>query len=347
MKTITIIIFTILFANAYSQITVDQNDMQATGDTIFYGVSNVQGFDPLLTGTNYNWDFTNLNTISNRADTILSVFQTPVAYNVVFNPLIANQAYINQTPPSFGNGITVTDYYDFYKKSSTYYRKAGFGAVINGVPTPVKYDNPEIYYTFPLNYLNSDSSTSSFGMSIPSYGYFGQTINHKFLVDGWGTLAIRYGTFQVLRVKATIDISDTIYYDNLMYGIRFNRPTSYEYYWIAKNLQGHALKISQAGMGYSAEYLDSLSYFGVSEQKLNDDFLIYPNPVIDVITIYNNNFTSNTQIKIFDNFGRVVYSNKLNNKLNQINLLALKQGIYHINIVNNNTLFVKTFCKIE
>lgn len=339
---IIIIFCTFLTLNGFSQITIDQNDMQASGDTIYYGVSNAQGFDPAQTGTDYIWDFSNLSALTHRSDTILTVFQTPAVYNVVFNPIIANQAYINQTPPTFGNGLTVTEYYDFYKKSSSYYRKAGFGAMINSVPTPVKYDNPEIFYSFPLNYNYQDSSVSNFGLTVPSFGYFGQTINHKYIVDGWGTLTIPYGTFQALRVKTTINITDTIYYDALMYGIKINRPTNYEYYWIAKSLQGHALKITQAGIGYSAEFLDSLSYTtNVQTIGNNIDFKIFPNPANNEITIQTNfnNFPTNISIK--DNLGRVVFEKELNNNVSNIDVSNIKSGYYFVEIKNKQSKIVR------
>lgn len=342
MKTSLLFLLNIISIGLFSQITVDQNDMQVSGDIVYYGVSNVQGFDPAKTGTSYIWDFSTLLALTHRSDTILTVFQTPSVYNVVFNPLIANQAYINQTPPSFGGGITITDYYDFYKKSSTYYRKAGFGAMINSVPTPVKYDNPEIFYTFPLNYNNQDSSVSSFGITIPGFGYFGQTINHKYLVDGWGTLSIHYGTFPVLRIKATINITDTIYYDAYSFGTTINRPTSYEYYWIAKNLQGHALKITQQGMGYSAEFLDSLTYSNNVQFIENDfDVKIFPNPANSEITIQNNfkNFPVNISIK--DNLGRVVFENEINTNVSKIDASDIKPGYYFVEIKNKQSKMVR------
>lgn len=310
----------------YTQITVDQNDMPSSGDTIYYGVSGIPGFDPNQTGTAQTWDFSFLIPVTHRSDTILTVFQTPAVYNVVFNPLIANQAYINQTPPSFGGGITISEYYDFFKKSSTYYRKAGFGAMINSVPTPVKYDNPEIHYTFPLNYGTTDSSASSFGITIPGYGYFGQTINHKFFADGWGTLIIPYGTFNTLRVKATINITDTIFSEALQMGTTITRPTSYEYYWIAKNLDGHAIKVTQNGMAYSAEYLDSLSYTGVNNNN-NIAINIFPVPASDYLYVTNNNFDF-TEITVFDITGKTVISQQSNLKFVKIPVNSLKEGVY-------------------
>jgi len=347
MKTIFCLVLLLSGFKINAQIAVDQNDMPSSGDTIYYGISAVPLFDPAQTDTNYIWDFSNLVVITHRSDTFLTVFQTPAVYNIVFNPLVANLAYINQNPPTFGVGITITEYYDFLKKSSSYYHKAGFGAMINGVPTPVKYDNPEIYYSFPLNYNNQDSSVSSFGMTIPGYGYFGQTIKHQYIVDGWGTLIIHYGTFQVLRVKATINITDTVYLDTIGYGYTINRPTSYEYYWIAKNLQGQALKISQTGISYSAEFLDSLAYSNVSSNYFNEDIKVFPNPANTEITVHNISEKFPVMVTITDNFGKCVFKKEINQNFVNIDVSEIPSGFYLLKINSAQNSKVKKLVLIH
>lgn len=315
----------------FSQITVDQNDMPASGDTIYYGISNVPGFNPSETGISYFWDFSALSALSHRSDTFLTVYQTPAVYNVIFNPLVANLACINQTPPALGSGLTITDYYDFFKKNSSYYQKVGFGAKINNIPTPVKYDNPEIYYSFPLNYGNSDSSVSSFNLSVPGFGYFGQTINRKYIVDGWGTLTVPFGTFNVLRVKTTINVTDTLYLDTLMFGYTINRPTSNEYYWIANSLQGHVLKISQNGMVYSAEFLDSLNT-SVKTHDVTSSVEIFPCPATSVVSIITPFSGQRTDITVYDIFGKQFKHNTVYNSSYQLGVSELPSGIYFVEI---------------
>ena len=329
------LIFSMVFIftqNIVAQITVGQNDMPSAGDTIYYGTSNVSNFDPLLTGPSYTWDYSNFNALTHRADTFLTIAQTPIVYNVVFNLLIANLACINQSPPSLGVGITVSDYYDFLKKSSSGYKKIGFGASINGINTPVKYDSPELYYTFPLHYNDVDSSTSSYGMTIPTYGYYGQTIKRKYLVDGWGTLIIPYGTFPVLRVKVTLNVSDTIFFENFQFGQNITRPVSYEYYWIANNLNGHALKISKNGMLNTAEYLDSLTYTNVNISHLEPEVKMYPSPATDKVffdldgTEYN--------ISINNLMGEMVFHAKTSDKLFAIKTEQFPVGLYIVEVQN-------------
>ncbi|NMC99893.1 MAG: hypothetical protein GYA62_09245 [Bacteroidales bacterium] len=163
MKKLFFIFSFCISIRAFAQITITQYDLPTVNDTIFYKTGNINNFDPNLTGANTTWDFSQLSLNNQRSDTIIPVTSTPIVYNVVFNFTIANLAFINQSPPQMGGGLTVSDYYDFYKKSSTYYRKAGFGATINGVQTPVKYDNPELFFKLPLTFGTSDSSISSYG----------------------------------------------------------------------------------------------------------------------------------------------------------------------------------------
>jgi hypothetical protein len=337
MKTTFLFSYLLFFSySLVAQIAVDQNDMPSSGDTIRYDISNVSSFDPLQTGASFTWDFSTLSALSYRTDTFLTISQTPVVYNVVFNFLVANLACINQTPPTLGVGITLTDYYDFLKKASSNYSKVGFGASINGVTTPIKYDFPELYYAFPLNYNGTDSSTSSYGTTIPSYGYYGQTINRKYIVDGWGTLIIPCGTFPVLRVKTIINITDTIFSESFQMGYNIVRPTAYEYYWIAKKLPGHALKISQSGTVYSAEFLDSLNNMSVNNSDFCSSIKIFPNPASIYFTIQNQGAKSLITISLTDLSGKQVFEKELYETKCVIPVTDIPSGFYLLKMTSKS-----------
>ena len=44
------------------------------------------------------------------------------------------------------------------------------------------------------------------------------------VVDGWGTLYLPADTFQVLRVKSTLQRSDSIYIEQFSFGFRLPEP---------------------------------------------------------------------------------------------------------------------------
>ncbi len=330
MKIVTLSILLLFVKVSISQITITQNHLPTVNDTIHYKYGNIYNFDPDATGINYTWDFSSIHVSSTKADTIISVTQTPIVYNVVFNFLIANQAYINQTPPSIGQGFTVSDYYDFYKKANNYYRKAGFGATINGVQTPVKYDNPELFFKLPLTYGTTDSSVSQYGLPIPGYGYYGQTIHRKHLADGWGTLITPYGIYPAIRVKHTVNITDTIFSEALNFGYTISRPTSYEYYWLTStNIRAFAAKVVRNGMFYTIEfYYDPTTVVDNNEMQ---NFFIFPNPVRD--KIYFENPFHSAFVQLFTLSGQLIKTEPIAAGYQVMDISFLPAGIYLLKIV--------------
>ncbi len=326
---VSLFLLLFIYSETIGQITITQNHLPSVNDTIHYKIGTLSSFDPDTTGENYTWDFSQVSANNERADTIISVTQTPVAYNVVFNFLIANQAYINQTPPSLGVGITVSDYYDFFKKASNYYRKAGFGATINGVQTPVKYDNPELYFKLPLTYGTTDSSVSSYGLSIPSYGYFGQTIKRVHVADGWGIIHTPFGTYNTIRVKHVIDIKDTIFNESLNYGFTITRPRSYEYYWLTDSpIRTYAAKVYKMGMANTIEffynpttYISSIENFPIS---------IFPNPCHQNLFIVNS--AEELPFVMYSTLGKLVRYGILHNGTNKISTADLSDGLYFFKV---------------
>ncbi|MCX7861494.1 MAG: T9SS type A sorting domain-containing protein [Bacteroidales bacterium] len=331
MKNKLVGFFLIFSKIVLGQITITQNHLPTVNDTIHYKTGMINNFDPNATGTNYTWDFSTVNPNNQRADTIISVTQTPIVYNVVFNMLIANQAYINQTPPSLGTGLEVSEYYDFFKKANNYYRKAGFGATINGVQTPVKYDNPELYFKLPLTYGTTDSSVSKYGLPIPGYGYYGQTIKRKHIADGWGTIITPFGSYPCIRVKHIIDIKDTVYSESLNFGYTITRPTSYEYYWLTNaNIRAFAAKVYRNGLFYTIDlYYNPITS---TEIKLTKNMLVYPNPAKEFL--YVSNITDLTTLTLYNSWGQKIYEYVLSENTNTIDIANMPSGLYYIQLTS-------------
>jgi len=339
MKHVITLVLLLVFRNIFAQITITQNDLPTVNDTIYYKIGIINNFDPNFTGENVIWDFSQISFNNQRADTIISVTSTPVVYNVIFNFTIANLAFINQTPPSLGVGITVSDYYDFFKKTSSYYRKAGFGATINGVQTPVKYDYPELYYKLPLTYGTTDSSVSSYGLSIPNYGHYGQTIERKHIADGWGTLITPFGTYDAIRVKETVNTIDTIFSESMNFGYTINRPVSYEYYWLANGMKGHVVKITKNGPFNIIEvrYEPQLAV----NSLIDADIQVFPNPAANHLFV--NQLPEGIKNIVLTNIlGQVFLKKQSTEKNIMLNIGMLPNGIYFIEIETTKDCFKKT-----
>lgn len=68
---------------------------------------------------------------------------------------------------------------------------------------------------------------------------------------------------------------------------------------------------------------------------------LYPNPVTEKATINLSEIKNATELNVFDNMGRKVYSQTLNAGQNnaEINADNFASGLYHINIKANNTIY--------
>ncbi len=76
------------------------------------------------------------------------------------------------------------------------------------------------------------------------------------------------------------------------------------------------------------------------------NFVLYPNPVTDVVTISNKENITMEQISVFDTNGRLVYGQKCNKESEvSINLAGLTTGLYIVHITTNEGTIVKKLIK--
>lgn len=232
--------------------------MPDVGDTIrLSNAAILTGFDPSSTGPDYYWDFTTLEPQNQVVEGYVSTQSTPFLYQIIFNTNVANLASpiagINFLP-----GFEVTEAYIFYKESNTNYVRAGYAATIAGVPVPMKFDLPELLYTFPLEASSpADSSSSNYSLSFPGIGYFSIDRKRVNVVDGWGTIATPFGNFNTLRVRSTVYEYDSLYIDSIQFGTPINRIYT-EYKWIASGHSIPVLTITQEGPLTTAQYIDTV-----------------------------------------------------------------------------------------
>ena len=335
-----IVFFLLIAKYLNAQITITSSNLPSPGEITYYKVANLLMFNDTLTGPDCIWDFSDINTfISEKVDTFLSPSQTLPEYYIIFNPLVANLAYKNLNPLPFQYGITIEDVYDFFLKKNTYFRKAGFGAKINDITMPIKYDNPELYFNLPLTYGTNGHSVSTFGISIPDMGYYGQTIERQHMADGYGTIITPFGSYNAIRVKTSIDITDTIFYEQLNFGISTKRPTIYEYFWLTNQLNNYVAKVSVQGLNKSIEI-----YYNPAEVKYTPDsntISFYPSITNKEIIIITDN--KDLLINIRDVLGKIIIKQSISNqKKHSINIESLKPGIYILSIYEKGSKNILT-----
>ena len=332
-----------------AQITITDNDMPKSGDTIRYSITNnLQGIDPALTGANFNWDFSLLEADNQRLDTFFSVSSSPVAYQYYFNNNIQYPAYKSSYSsrgddilPQIPNvPISITNVMNFVKKSSSKLENVGFGSSVNGFTLPTRKQPIDVEYEFPLDYADSSFSSSAFAMSFPNVAHYGQIMDRETTVDGWGPLITPFGTFDVLRVKSVLTKLDTIYLDTLGGGLTFPLPQEVEYKWLANNQGSPLLKIiTTAGIPTKIEYQDSVRVVGVEEIMEFGNVSVFPNPANEFVQINFNSVKGGLlNLNMIDLKGRVLLSKKIQSKQGEnkyiLNLkeINLASGIYFVEL---------------
>jgi hypothetical protein len=260
--------------------------MPDVGDTVrLSSTITTGGIDYSLTGEDYLWDFSTLVPVTQQIDTFVSVSSTPFIYRLVFTSSVATIAR-PEPDVDFIPDYSVTDVFTYFKETDDEFHEAGVAFTLSGIPLPVKYDEPDILYRFPMSYGNIDSCESSVELEFPDIFYFSMDKKRKNTVDGWGTLVTPNGSYSTLRIKSEVNETDSLYIDSLNTGYKI--PRSYiQYKWFGDGFGLPLLQIDEEGLLLTVTYIDSLRILtSVMEPPVtSDNIRIYPNPSSSVITV--------------------------------------------------------------
>lgn len=209
--------------------------MPSSGDTIRYSNANLlNAGNPGNGGANQQWDFSDLIPTSQGLYEYKSSMQTPYILNFGFNAIGLKIA------DTLGQGqLTITDVYNFYRKSSNGWNNVGIGFRYSSFPLPQsgKHSDPDEVYILPMNYNDSHRTTFSVGVPISlglfPIGNYYQSGTRTSVVDGWGTITTPYGNnISCLRVRSTVEQYDSIAISQP--ALNFGFPNSrVEYKWIS------------------------------------------------------------------------------------------------------------------
>jgi hypothetical protein len=355
---ITVFILLFINSNSYSQIVIDKTDMPSGGK--YYYISNnvtLDNTDYTITGTDYNWDFSKLTPATQSTDSFVSVNTTPLIFQLIYNSIFdaAHKATVAQPQNTlnFIPSINLTDVFTFYQVTDKVFSIVGYGAYLNTIPLPLKYDNADIIYKLPLKFGDIDSNTAKIELSIPNTGYFGQVKKRKDTADGWGTITTPFGTFQTLRIKSVINEKDSIHFDTLS----INPPAinrSYTVYsWLSKSYADPILQVTDNGLTQTVAYIDNI-FTNVREgTNINSDIRIYPNPSFSRIYVsYYLVKPSCVEISISDLLGDKIcnpetYYRSEGLFTDNIDLTKyhLNKGLYFLKVSTNNGTRVVKFVK--
>jgi len=115
-----------------------------------------------------------------------------------------------------------------------------------------------------------------------------------------------------------------------------------------------ALSAGSNKLYYRLQMVDKdgrFAYSRIATIKIINDklFVIYPNPVKDYLVITSNTTLNNTQIRIIDQSGKVLYQQQITSLFagtsNKINVSNLNKGIYYIQVITESNAQTAKFLK--
>ncbi|HRD39766.1 MAG TPA: T9SS type A sorting domain-containing protein [Bacteroidia bacterium] len=354
MKKLLPALFTLLTGTLFAQspITLSNSNMPGSNDTLRYSNAALNSVGNYTqTGTNFNWNFMSLVPVSQGRRDYKSAFSTPYAFF-----FLGLNEYGEKVNDTINLGVvTLTDVYNFYKKSTSpnAYIVDGMGMKISGVPVPSYFSDKDELYMFPMTYPKYDSTTFKF--STPSttlmpivYSKTGYRVTK---VDGWGSITTPYGTANCLRIVTTQYSKDTMKTSLLPFPIGFNNYQR-SYQWLTTTSKIPYLEVNGTLVGNNftvtqVRYRDSYKFLaGVEENEENGLVDFYPNPVNDKLFLNFKKGNAYT-IEIFDLNGKLLVQEKLTatDSSNAINVSVLAQGVYTVRVLNNETANVFKFIK--
>lgn len=327
--------------HAQTPIVLDDNDFAGEGESFNTVNANpVIIFDGTETGADYNWDFSDLTTLSESVTNFVDPSDTDPLYFFLW---LASDVAQQTTADIVNDFITIEDIFNFYKLDNSEFSMTGFAGTIAGVPLPILYNDPEIIYEFPSAYNDVTTSESGFNISVPGFGGWNE---HRYRTnenDGWGSLTTPVGTYDVLRTRSEIAIVDTFTYD--VFEIPF-AYTSIEYRWMAKSNGMPILQInSQEILG--TETITQVNYkVGdvvdgiVNQNNATTDLTVSPNPAENTVNIsFTASATHAYTLLITDINGKNIIEKNItalngNNSIHT-DLQSLTAGTYFITLTEN------------
>jgi len=334
-------------------ISLTNSNMPSSGDTLRYSNAQLSSLGNYTqTGTNYSWNFSTLNFTGQGLRSFKNALSTPYAFFFFgFNE------YGEKIADTLGAGpLTLTNYYNYYKKqtSPAAYLADGAGITFSSVPVPNYYSDKDELYMFPLTYPKYDSTTFKFSTSsntlIPiKYSKTGYRVT---VVDGWGTITTPYGTAGCLRVVTTQYSMDSIKNNLIPFPVGFpNYQRSYQWLTTSSKIPFLEITGNLTGGNFTptqARYRDiPRNVSGISEREDVSGMIMYPNPVKDKL-IFDFRDHENYTVAVYDLKGALVkeaLNEHIGGTSTGIDVSGLKPGLYVVKVNRDKTVHFLKFIK--
>ncbi len=276
-----------------------------------HSLTDFTGITPGNAGANQTWDFSGISTASSTSSYLMTV-----PFNTA--PGFLNFPLANHCQKQLSIGSTIWFYF-FSKLTSSGLEY--LGATNEQGIVAFQFSNTS-YIPLPLSY--TDTYTDTYQITTQTNPVI---INHSY--DAFGTLITPYGTFtNIGRQKAVYTTDNYTYYQwfqtnplNTLFEIRIDNTTN---------------------LVTSATIYDAV--LAVNSYKSNDTISVFPNPTRDMVNIQPLNHVSIDKIIITDLAGKIVLEQTQNST--QVNVEPLASGLYIIEVVSGEEVFVSKFMKI-
>lgn len=356
------IISLLMLAGAWlpAQIIVTNATFPDAGDTLKTVIDYTpEGIVMTASGGPQVWDFSSLSAIT-RVET-------------VFRPAVEGSAHANFPGAEL---VTIDDVGAevYYSKSNSTFAILGItGEGLGGgfpVEADFKYNPPYVVRKAPLTFFDVDNFTSNATVSVPTSAIPGEIFDslgistglfdsirirldiHRLLVaEGYGSLTIPGGTYEVLRQKETTYTSTGIDVHTLLGWIdigvllggafEFPTDTTITFNFISNTEKEPIAVVSVDSTGLNAvqvEYKNNGSISAINPiTKETISVIVSPNPVIDEVTFELKNIVpGNYTLRLYDVNGQQVLTKPLTSNREVISIDSFSEGMYLYNLVDAN-----------
>ncbi len=307
MKRFTYLLLLLWHGSAEAQVIITSADMPQKGEQFIYSFANpLTTIDLEFTGEAVEWDFSNLQRISTVGDTFIDASDLPSGLSWFF--LFSELAH-KLDPLNVLGGLSFDEAYRVFSLSSTKMEVDGFALIASGFPWPLVLNPKDVWYRFPMQFGNQDSSDSHFVLDVPSLLYYRQQRHRVNVVDGWGTVVTPIGTFQCLRLKSTITDQDSISLPSYGYGFSYVLRTV-EYKWLVPGMGVPVVQVTAQDIaGYPVitqiVYQDTTFHIGMANLPDPVGVTVFPNPAVEQVVVHCTSTCG--EINVFDVRGRRVW----------------------------------------
>jgi len=295
-------------------------------------------------GTAITWDYSSLVGISGQTRNV-GVINATTTVNASDFPISTFAYEVENSVTSFYNSTTAS------KKSQGFiFDEPTLGLVV------AKFDtDDEVVITYPFTYgdVSNDTYAGSVDYTlggVPSTSSL-TGVAHA-TIDGVGTLELPQSVSLTNVIRYKIIDTSTMINVPFLGNIEIIRR-QFEYYDLANGklpvltLTKMTIQAIGSSTPISEQQLVLSQYAPVLWLGLNDqssfDFEVYPNPTQGEYTI-KGDFSNDAKAKVLDQSGRVIAQFSVSNGMS-VDISAYENGLYFLQITNNNLSTVKTIVK--